>query len=171
VTDHLSPVLVQPVAASEWASLREVRLRALADSPAAFGSTWVRERAFPDSTWRERASGAGGRRSWSARLGPEWVGLVGAVPEEERGGIQLVSMWVAPSWREKGVARTLIAAVIDWHRLHAPAGLWLWVNEDNQPAQGCYQAVGFTFTGERRPLLSDPGRTRLQMRYSPSHTG
>ena len=44
--------VVRPVAAGEALALRELRLRALADAPAAFASTLAAESLLPDDHWR-----------------------------------------------------------------------------------------------------------------------
>jgi hypothetical protein len=45
---------VRRLGASEWEAWRSLRLRALAEDPAAFGSTYEREAAWSDDGWRAR---------------------------------------------------------------------------------------------------------------------
>lgn len=155
---------VRPVAPSEWSALREIRLRALADAPEAFGSTLQRERELPDAAWRERATATADKQMWSARGGGEWIGLVGAVRGSDS-QVELVSMWVDPAWRRRGVARALIAGVVGWYREGGSSELLLWVSADNPGAWLCYETEGFQLTGSRHPLPSDPSRERLEMRF------
>ncbi|MGC1184096.1 MAG: GNAT family N-acetyltransferase [Candidatus Dormiibacterota bacterium] len=153
---------VFPVMPSDWAEYKEIRLRALADAPSAFGSSWAVERERPDEAWRERAGATPKRQIWSARSREGWVGLVGALREDD-GKVQLVSMWVDPSWRRRGVARALIAVVVAWFGTAPNTGLYLWVSSDNEAARRCYQTEGFQLSGARSPLPSDPRRSRVEM--------
>ena len=50
---------VREVGGEDWPTWREMRLRALADSPSAFGSTYTREVAFTEQDWRRRLAGDG----------------------------------------------------------------------------------------------------------------
>lgn len=161
---------VLPLAALDWARLRDIRLRCLADAPEAFGSTWAVESARLDSEWRERAVPTVDKQMWSARKGEEWIGLVGAVRESEV-RLQLVSMWVDPAHRRHGVARALIAAVLDWHRHRKGSELFLWVSVDNFAASRCYERDGFQFTGARLPISSDPTREQVEMRFGAQRIG
>ena len=43
---------VRQTGSDDWATLRRLRLRALADAPGAFASTLEAELAFPDDVWR-----------------------------------------------------------------------------------------------------------------------
>lgn len=94
--------------------MRELRLKALQTEPLAFGSTYARERAFDELTWRARS--ASGTRLFAvpaaAPLIPP-VGMVGAVPVVEPGVLELVAMYVIPEFRGSGVADQLVRAVID----------------------------------------------------------
>jgi hypothetical protein len=57
-------VRIRRIMPGEALALRELRLRAFADSPLAFVSRLADEASFPETVWRERASrGAAGERS------------------------------------------------------------------------------------------------------------
>jgi len=64
--------------AADWETLRQLRLRALADAPDAFASTLEAEVASPDEVWRQRAEGGPASATVIAREGGVDVGLVGS---------------------------------------------------------------------------------------------
>ena len=74
-----SPLEVRRLRADDWQAYRNLRLRALADSPDAFGSTWEVEHAKPDEYWAGRLSSAV-TSQWQlplvAEAGTALVGLV-----------------------------------------------------------------------------------------------
>ncbi len=45
---------IRTFAAQEWEIYKDLRLRALADAPSAFGSTFAEEHKRPDSEWANR---------------------------------------------------------------------------------------------------------------------
>lgn len=159
---------VRRIRSEEGGRLREIRLRALADSPRAFGSTLADTAARPSGVWAERvAANAAGADSvmFVAESEGLWVGLAGGLFEPERGpgDPEVVSMWVDPAWRGLGLAGRLLDAVIEWARSRGAASVHLWVTEGNDPAIGLYERFGFAFTGESAPLPSNPALRELCM--------
>jgi len=156
---------ILPVEAETY---RKVRLSALADSPAAFGSTHANESLLTDLEWEERArrSSAGTERAMFFALdGDSVVGLAGGYrPEPDTQTVELVSMWTDPAVRRKGVGRQLVNAVIDWAREGGAARVDLWVTRANAPAENLYRAMGFAETGDFQPLPSDPCKDEVKMR-------
>lgn len=162
--------VVRRVGREEGALLKSVRLSALADSPAAFGSSYAAKAEQPDDHWRDRARlGAAGQSSvtFFAIVGESVVGLVSAYrPDPAELSAELVSMWMSPTHRGEGVATALVTAVVDWAHQSGMATLELWVTRGNDAAVGLYETVGFRPTGDYQPLPSDPCKDELRMRLS-----
>jgi ribosomal protein S18 acetylase RimI-like enzyme len=147
--------------------LKTVRLAALEDAPSAFGSTHAAEVGRPDHEWSARATAGSkgpGRATFFAERAGEVVGLIGGYREEGPDElVDVVSMWVAPEHRRQGVARALLEAVITWADQTDAVEVALWVTCGNTPAEALYRSMGFTETGERRSLPSDPSETEARM--------
>jgi len=147
--------------------LRDVRLAALQESPSAFGSTYEAEASRADDEWIERAQrGAAGvdRVTFFAVVNGEIVGLVGGFrPDSDASNVDLVSMWTAPRARRLGVARALVAAVLQWATTASATMVHLWVTRGNEPALRLYESMGFRLTGESQPLSSDLAKDELAM--------
>ncbi|MEF3272975.1 MAG: GNAT family N-acetyltransferase [Chloroflexus sp.] len=60
---------------------------------------------------------------------------------------------VAPAWRRRGVARTLLQRVEDDARSRALSYLGLYVRENNQGARALYERLGFQAIRVRRSIL------------------
>lgn len=147
--------VVRAVSEDEWSVLRSVRLQALADAPSAFGSTLAAEEQFTEERWRERAAGSSTSRLFLAWRGDEAVGIAGCIDEGD-GSAQLVSVWVRPDHRARGVGRVLSNAALDFASDHGLTIIRLWVTEGNASARRLYERLGFTPTGKLQPLPSDP---------------
>jgi N-acetylglutamate synthase len=61
----------------------------------------------------------------------------------ERGMIGLHDIVVAPAVRGRGFGRRLVAALHDWGRNQGAHRAYLFVREQNQPAQALYRALGY----------------------------
>jgi len=124
-------------------------LRALADAPSAFGSTYERDAALPDSEWQARARNGAISEAiaiFVSERESSWDGCAGLLLRGEATG-WLISMWVAPQSRGQGVGESLINAVVSRARSLGLASLRLHVNLANAYAIALYERCGFTDTG------------------------
>jgi ribosomal protein S18 acetylase RimI-like enzyme len=155
-------VSVRTVAEGDWELMRDVRLAALHDAPSAFGASYAREALFTEEQWRRRINARSVTFfAYVSGIGDP-AGLAGVY--EEDGAANFVSMWVRPAARGRGVGEALVDASAGWARDRGHAALFLWVTESNEPAQRLYERCGFTATGERQPLPTNPALTELRMR-------
>lgn len=158
-------VMVREAETGDWQMLKDVRLAALREAPYAFGSTYAREAAFGQEQWLDRLSSRS--VTFFAFAEPlaasEPAGLAG-VYEEEDGTAEVVSMWVRPAARGLGVGQALVESAAGWAKARVHETLYLWVTESNSAARKLYERCGFTPTGERQPLPSDPSLDEIRMR-------
>jgi ribosomal protein S18 acetylase RimI-like enzyme len=163
---HLA-VEVRRITPLDGAVLERVRLDALRDAPSAFGSTYAEEARRSDDEWTLRATiGAGGpdRATFLAIDGDRVVGLAGGYRVEPSSPtVELVSMWVAPTFRRRRVGHALVSAVRAWAEETGADTLALWVTTGNEPAERLYRSTGFRVTDETQPLPSDPCRSETRM--------
>ena len=156
-------VLVREVVAGDWEAFRDIRLEALRDAPEAFGSTYRREVAFVEADWQRRIARGGNFLGYLPEASAtEPAGLIGGYQEDPE-TVELVSMYVRPRARGRGVGEALIATVIDWAEARNATSVHLWVTETNKPARLLYERCGFTLTGERQPLPSNPSLGEVAM--------
>ncbi|PVU81826.1 GNAT family N-acetyltransferase (plasmid) [Cellulomonas sp. WB94] len=153
---------IELIGEDDWQVVRDVRLRALRDSPLAFGSTLAREEGFREQHWRMRLRSS---PWWVARrVRPSDGSVVGLVsmisePGSTSDDRHVVGLWVEPDARREGVGTALLAAVVAAARAEEACTVSLWVADDNDAATGLYGRLGFVPTGERQPLPSSPGRS------------
>ena len=147
---------IRAFSADEWRIYRDLRLRALADSPDAFGSTLAAEAGRLDAEWARRlASGVDSPVNLPlvAAVGGEPIGLAcGRIATSDPDVAALYQMWVAPSHRGVGVAQMLLKAVIAWAGARNASSLDLGVTCGDSPARRLYERAGFKPIGEPGPL-------------------
>jgi ribosomal protein S18 acetylase RimI-like enzyme len=157
-------VAIRQVRADEWRRWRETRLRMLRDDADFFSTRYddmVRE---PDQVWREWVAdaAAGDQKTlFVAEEDARWLGVVGAFARVNPREVQLISMWVDPQARGRGVARDLIRAVAGWTAKRGSTRVVLFVQEANKPAQQLYERAGFRPTGDRTPASA--GRSAFKL--------
>lgn len=137
-------IRVERVTPDDWASWRSLRLAALSDAPGAFGSSFETESKRDEQGWRDRISRPGVLMI-ATRAG-ESVGIVGGYLARAHVA-QLISMWVTPASRGRGVGDALVEATLSWARQESAETVELWVMRDNTAAEALYSRHGFSRTG------------------------
>lgn len=163
----------------DWELLRDLRIRAIEDTPIAFLETLDTVRALREEDWRERA-----RRN----LRPEsaqfvavdddgrWIGsLVCFVSQGlpsyvgradgDAPRANIVGVFVDPEWRGgAGVTDALLDAACAWARdSHGLTSVHLHVSEANPRAQRAYEKRGFVPTGVIERIPDDPSGLDVEM--------
>jgi len=156
-------VLVRETLMADWQALRDIRLLALHDAPDAFSSTYAEQVAFGEAEWQQRIARGGTFLAYIPEVhASEPAGLIGGY-QEAPGTVELISMFVRPQARGRGVGEALIDAVIGWARARNATSVHLWVTETNKHARMLYERCGFSLTAERQPLPSNPALGEVGM--------
>jgi len=164
-------ITIRPFLASEWREYRDLRLRALKESPDAFGSTFETSSLIPDPEWVSRLERVSPHTDlpMGAMAGGEPVGLAWAKIENPDDDVaHLYQMWVAPEFRGAGIGRRLVNAAINWARDRGVKVMVLDVTCGNVPAARLYESMGFRPVGIPVPLRpgSDLLEQTMELRFS-----
>lgn len=138
-------ISIQRLSCEDWELYRDTRLRALAESPDAFGSTLARESTFTEEVWRQRLERTDCITLIATSQEAIGCGLVVGGPYDSQAGVY--SMWVDPDFRGYGLANRLIKEVITWARHRGDERILLDVGNENHSAIKLYQSNGFESTG------------------------
>ena len=139
-------VQVRTVSPDDWRLWREVRLRALADAPDAFGASLAEWEAADETRWRQRLSAV--PFNVVAEVGGEPVGQASGTHLDADKRAELISMFVAPAARGLGVADALVAAVRQYALESGAVALRLSVRRFNARAIAVYERAGFDVAAE-----------------------
>jgi ribosomal protein S18 acetylase RimI-like enzyme len=153
---------ITPILASQY---KAVRLRALHDTPSAFGSTYARESRFTETEWQQRAANLCTPRSIGYLAHEDdYCGIaVSFLKEQNPRQAELMSMWVSPDQRRTGTGRLLVDAIESWARSSGALTFQLMVTNTNLAAISFYQRLGFTPTGRTEPYPNDPTLIEYEM--------
>ncbi len=164
MAENDAAVTIRPIRPDEWGRWRETRLRMLRDDADFFATRYEDMVREPDATWREwvaEAAAGEDKTLFVAEDGDAWLGVVGAFVRINSLEVQLISMWVDPDARGRGVARDLIRAVAEWTFGRGSTRVVLFVQEANTPARQLYERAGFRLTGDRAPASA--GRSAFKL--------
>jgi ribosomal protein S18 acetylase RimI-like enzyme len=147
-SDDIEIIVATP---DDWQVARDIRLEALLRDPQAFGSTYAEAVDRNEDGWRAWLSRPGLTMLIARTLrGP--VGIVGGlrdVDADDRSVAMIVSMYVTANYRQRGVGRRLLQAILA--DLEGDPGLSravLHVTAGQRSAQHLYTSLGFVPVGE-----------------------
>ena len=145
-------VCSRTVRPEEWQIWRDLRLKALADSPEAFGETLDHASARPDPEWIGLAANTAtsALKPLLAEEGGRPIGI--ALVELCSDHANIYAMWVHPTARRFGVGRSLVRAAIAIAESEGVPQIRLRVTASNLAAVDLYRRTGFVDTGAREPL-------------------
>jgi len=161
-------MIIRRVKEEDGGLLRDLAIRMYSDSPDAFSETLAKAKQRTAEEWDSRAK-------WLADL-PDVVGLIaydddrpcgfvmglvgsfinGSMDWECRDSVTIARTWVDPKVRRKSIGKALTDTVKDWAYEKGVERLELQVTENNEAAKSFYRHLGFTDTGRREPLVSNP---------------
>ena len=88
-----------------------------------------------------------------------YVGSQSVAPEAD-----VMNLAVAPEWRNKGIGRALMTALIAQLHSRGITALFLEVRVGNTPAQNLYRSLGFVEAGRRPKYYVNPTEDALILR-------
>jgi ribosomal protein S18 acetylase RimI-like enzyme len=144
-------ITVRPAAPADWQAVRSVRLAALLDSPEAFGGSYADSAARSEEEWQAWPRNG---QAFLAFDGDEPLGMVASWDSPDTPGVTtLISMWVTPQARGRGVADALVDALVS----STTQTVELNVYDSNPRARAFYLKYGFT--DAQRTHEGQPGVT------------
>jgi ribosomal protein S18 acetylase RimI-like enzyme len=158
---------LEPLSERLVTSLKTARLRALQDTPAAFGRTYAEESQLSDADWLKRVttwnSGSSSVCYIAMEEGAPCGIIAGYLDDHDPPRPNVASMWVAPAYRRTGLGTRLLNEVQQWAESLGVPQLRLMVTSGNESAMHFYERFGFVFTGTTGPYRNDPAFFEYEM--------
>ena len=144
-------VSLRPSRDEDLAAFRELRLEALRDNPASFGSDYETVRENPQAFWVSRlfANSSEGALYFAVH-NETLIGMCGiqlGTSPKTRHSATVLGVFVKPEWQGLHIARGLIEECIEWGQKHGVKVAKLAVVADNAGAIRCYEGCGFAAYG------------------------
>ena len=146
---------------SDLMDFRELRLEALRNNPASFGSDYDTVKANPLQFWISRLyAGSEDGALVFAVHDDTLIGMCGiqlGTSPKTRHSATIWGVYVQPQWQGLHIAREMIEACIGWGKNHGVKVAKLAVVADNASAIRCYEGCGFTEYGRDPIAISHAG--------------
>ena len=151
-----SHITLRPLSEIDAQPYKAIRLRAIADAPAAVWPTIEEERAWPVAQVAALLRVTAHQVIFGAFAGQELIGVTGLRRETVRQAEHTGFVWgvfVDPVYRRQGTARRLFAAVLAQAKATDVIQIPLCVNTENVAAGNLYRSLGFESFGIKPRVL------------------
>lgn len=137
------------ISPDDWKKVRDIRIRAVTEEPAAFGENPVEAGTISEAVWRERL--ASGQYLFVKR-GEELLGMGCQVIEKNEKSKHIAwiyGVYIAPEIRGKGWGKKLLSALVELARKQHPGLIKVMLNASatQTAAIALYESLGFTRVG------------------------
>ena len=144
---------------NDVALFKEVRLKALKDSPDAFCSTYESalqrdQRSWEDQLWSTTTGDD--RNTQFAFVDDQCIGMAALYREPSAPSGDIIMMWVDPGYRGTSAASSLVGNLLSWAKHSGFATVSLEVTDSNARAIRFYENQGFHDTGEKVEIDFSP---------------
>ena len=157
----LGVVLLRLSLESDLVDFRELRLEALRNNPASFGSDYDTVKANPMQFWISRLyAGSEDGALYFAVQDEALIGMCGiqlGTSPKTRHSATVWGVYVSPKWQGLHIARNLIENCLEWGNHHEVRVAKLAVVADNANAIRCYEGCGFTVYGRDPMAMCNAG--------------
>lgn len=141
-------IAIRPLRPAEWTRLRDLRLKALAESPGNFFATLADARDGPQGRWLEMLESDDGvifvLFDGDAPIGLTAVYVDRAIPERDTAGLGMT--WIEPAYRGQGLSRLIYRARVAWAREMGMRRIIVSHRDGNEPSRRAMLAAGFRET-------------------------
>jgi RimJ/RimL family protein N-acetyltransferase len=146
---------------SDLVDFRELRLEALRNNPASFGSDYDTVKANPMQFWISRLyAGSEDGALYFAVHAEDLIGMCGiqlGTSPKTRHSATVWGVYVKPEWQGLHIAGSLIENCIEWGKAHGVKVAKLAVVADNASAIRAYEGAGFTVYGRDPKAMCHAG--------------
>jgi len=151
---------VRRLAPDQGALLRELRIAGLREAPYAFGAT-LHDALSADPTSfdsiAQHLASAEDNACFVLYTEGQPAGLIDAFFEIGGSARAFIrALWVAPAVRHLRGGELLVATASQWLTERGAQHIYAWVADSNTNAMGFYERLGFSSSGDRQALQSDP---------------
>ena len=158
---------ISQLSEDSWLRFKTIRLKGLLEDPLAFGGNYEEELHFDEAQWRNSTS-----NMWFALIDDRIVGMIGLIKDINSSNGQLISFWVEPSYRRKGIGKALVFAIQEYARNNSMEKLFLFVTVTQETSIRLYEKMGFMKKASYKDRIVKAGASYDQyyLEWYPSRT-